>query len=78
MGFALLLIHPGNVAFARRVFKCSVEEVDLSGFLAVDAEWLSYLGSFWYLRVLKLADCKNVDNGAVWPLSGKMLELPQS
>ncbi|KAF8725545.1 hypothetical protein HU200_020078 [Digitaria exilis] len=52
------------------VFKCSVEEVDLSGFLAVDAEWLSYLGSFRYLRVLKLADCKNVDNGAVWPLSG--------
>ncbi|CAL4910851.1 unnamed protein product [Urochloa decumbens] len=52
------------------VFKWSVEEVDLSGSLAVDAEWLSYLGSFRYLRVLKLADCKNVDNGAVWSLAG--------
>ena len=59
----------------RRVFKWSVEEVDLSGSLAVDAEWLSYLGSFRYLKVLKLADCKNVDNGAIWSLAGEMLKL---
>ncbi|TVU16969.1 hypothetical protein EJB05_32973 [Eragrostis curvula] len=52
------------------VFQRSVEEVDLSGFVAVDAEWLAYLGSFRYLRVLKLADCKNVTNAAVWALSG--------
>jgi len=52
-----------------------VEEVDLSGFLSVDSEWLAYLGSFRYLRVLKLADCKNVDNDAVWSLSGEMLKL---
>ena len=58
-----------------RVFGRSVEEVDLSGFLSVDSEWLAYLGSFRYLRVLKLADCKNVDNDAVWSLSGEMLKL---
>ncbi|KAK3137269.1 hypothetical protein QOZ80_5BG0450120 [Eleusine coracana subsp. coracana] len=52
------------------VFQRSVEEVDLSGLAAVDAEWLAYLGSFRYLRVLKLADCKNITNPAVWALSG--------
>ncbi|WVZ97007.1 hypothetical protein U9M48_042574 [Paspalum notatum var. saurae] len=52
------------------VFKWSVEEVDLSGSLAVDAEWLSYLGSFRYLRVLKLADCKNVNDNAIADLAG--------
>ncbi|PNT71614.1 uncharacterized protein LOC100844673 isoform X2 [Brachypodium distachyon] len=52
------------------VFRHSVEEIDLSGNIAVDAEWLAYLGSFRYLRVLKLADCKNVNNSAVWALSG--------
>lgn len=48
--------------------------MDLSGFVAVDAEWLAYLGSFRYLRVLKLADCKNVTNHAVWALSGMSLK----
>ncbi|KAL6619563.1 hypothetical protein ACP70R_034702 [Stipagrostis hirtigluma subsp. patula] len=52
------------------VFQRSVEEVDLSGYVPVDAEWLAYLGSFRYLRVLKLADCKNINNSAVWALSG--------
>lgn len=52
------------------VFGRSVEEVDLSGFLSVNSEWLAYLGSFRYLRVLKLADCKNINNDAVWSLSG--------
>lgn len=61
-----------------RVFARSVEEVDLSGFLAVDAEWLAYLGSFRYLRMLKLADCKNVDNDAVWSLSGEIPKLTRS
>ncbi|KAL6864888.1 hypothetical protein ACP4OV_016039 [Aristida adscensionis] len=52
------------------VFQRSVEEVDLRGHVAVDAEWLAYLGSFRYLRALNLADCKNVNNSAVWALSG--------
>uniref|UniRef100_A0A0E0HB32 Disease resistance R13L4/SHOC-2-like LRR domain-containing protein n=1 Tax=Oryza nivara TaxID=4536 RepID=A0A0E0HB32_ORYNI len=52
------------------VFQHSVEEIDLSGHIAVDAEWLAYLGAFRYLRVLKLADCKNVNSSAVWALSG--------
>lgn len=62
------------------VFKWSVEEVDLSGSLAVDAEWLSYLGSFRYLRVLKLADCKKVTDYAVSDLAGmeKLKELDLS
>lgn len=57
-----------------RVFQHSVEEIDLSGHIAVDAEWLAYLGAFRYLRVLKLADCKNVNSSAVWALSGTTLE----
>ncbi|KAF0924626.1 hypothetical protein E2562_010229 [Oryza meyeriana var. granulata] len=52
------------------VFQHSVEEIDLSGHIAINAEWLAYLGSFRYLRVLKLADCKNVNSSAVWALSG--------
>jgi len=47
-----------------------VEEIDFSGNIAVDAEWLAYLGAFRYLRVLKMADCKNVNSAAVWALSG--------
>jgi hypothetical protein len=41
----------------------------------VDAEWLAYLGAFRYLRVLKMADCKNVNSAAVWALSGTALKL---
>uniref|UniRef100_A0A8R7TYJ8 F-box/LRR-repeat protein 14 n=2 Tax=Triticum urartu TaxID=4572 RepID=A0A8R7TYJ8_TRIUA len=52
------------------VFQHSVQEVDFSGNIAVDAEWLAYLGSFRYLGILKLADCKKVDHAAIWPLSG--------
>lgn len=52
------------------VFRYSAEEIDLSGNTAVDAEWLAYLGAFRYLRVLKMADCKNVNSAAVWALSG--------
>ncbi|VAH65958.1 unnamed protein product [Triticum turgidum subsp. durum] len=59
-----------NRACVRRVFQHSVQEVDFSGNIAVDAEWLAYLGSFRYLGILKLADCKKVDHAAIWPLSG--------
>ncbi|KAM3352738.1 hypothetical protein ACQJBY_024129 [Aegilops geniculata] len=52
------------------VFQHSVQEIDFSGNIAVDAEWLAYLGSFRYLGILKLADCKKVDHAAIWPLSG--------
>uniref|UniRef100_A0A0D9WDV5 Disease resistance R13L4/SHOC-2-like LRR domain-containing protein n=1 Tax=Leersia perrieri TaxID=77586 RepID=A0A0D9WDV5_9ORYZ len=52
------------------VFQHSVEEIDLSGHFAIDAEWMAYLGSFRYLRVLNLADCKNLNSSAVWALSG--------
>uniref|UniRef100_A0A453FZC8 Uncharacterized protein n=2 Tax=Aegilops tauschii subsp. strangulata TaxID=200361 RepID=A0A453FZC8_AEGTS len=45
-------------------------EIDFSGNIAVDAEWLAYLGSFRYLGILKLADCKKVDHSAIWALSG--------
>jgi hypothetical protein len=59
----------------RRVFRYSAEEIDLSGNTAVDAEWLAYLGAFRYLRVLKMADCKNVNSAAVWALSGTAPKL---
>ncbi|XP_020165607.1 uncharacterized protein [Aegilops tauschii subsp. strangulata] len=52
------------------VFQHSVQEIDFSGNIAVDAEWLAYLGSFRYLGILKLADCKKVDHSAIWALSG--------
>uniref|UniRef100_A0ACD5TKH1 Uncharacterized protein n=1 Tax=Avena sativa TaxID=4498 RepID=A0ACD5TKH1_AVESA len=52
------------------VFRYSVEEIDFSGNITVDAEWVAYLGAFRYLKVLKMADCKNVNSAAVWALSG--------
>ncbi|KAJ7296604.1 hypothetical protein O6H91_Y112600 [Diphasiastrum complanatum] len=52
------------------LFQQSVEEVNLSGDPGVDAEWLAYLGGFGHLRALRLADCKSLNNGAIWPLSG--------
>ncbi|CAI0441162.1 unnamed protein product [Linum tenue] len=52
------------------VFKNSVEDVDLRGKNAVDAEWMAYLGAFRYLRSLKLADCYRINSSALWPLVG--------
>ncbi|XP_020096798.1 leucine-rich repeat-containing G-protein coupled receptor 4 isoform X3 [Ananas comosus] len=52
------------------VFQYSVEEVDLKGENSVDAEWLAYLGSFRYLRTLKLVHCRGINNSSIWPISG--------
>ncbi|PKA54084.1 Serine/threonine-protein kinase BRI1-like 1 [Apostasia shenzhenica] len=52
------------------VFQHSVEEVDLNGENSVDAEWMTYLGAFRYLRSLLIADCKNISSASLWPLSG--------
>ncbi|WOL02122.1 hypothetical protein Cni_G10841 [Canna indica] len=51
-------------------FKNSVENVDLRGENYVGAEWLAYLGAFRFLRCLNLADCKGVNNSALWFLAG--------
>ncbi|KAL2902776.1 Dynein regulatory complex subunit 6 [Bienertia sinuspersici] len=53
-----------------QAFKYSVEEVDLSGENAVDAEWMAYLGAFFYLQSLKVAGCVRINNPALWPLAG--------
>lgn len=55
--------------FFCRVFQHSVTEVDLRGESSVDAEWLAYLGAFRYLQNLNIADCKSINNTALWPLS---------
>ncbi|KAG0455892.1 hypothetical protein HPP92_023680 [Vanilla planifolia] len=52
------------------VFRHSVEEVNLRGESCVDAEWMAYLGAFRHLHSLNIADCKNINNNALWPLSG--------
>ncbi|XP_020269210.1 uncharacterized protein LOC109844543 isoform X3 [Asparagus officinalis] len=52
------------------VFQHCVEEVDLSGESSVDAEWMAYLGGFRNLRILKLSDCRSLNNHALWPVTG--------
>ncbi|XP_020577054.1 LRR receptor-like serine/threonine-protein kinase GSO2 [Phalaenopsis equestris] len=52
------------------VFQLSVEMVDLSGESCVDTEWMVYLGAFRCLHSLNIADCKNINNFALWHLSG--------
>ncbi|KAL0905996.1 hypothetical protein M5K25_024455 [Dendrobium thyrsiflorum] len=52
------------------IFQFSVNEVDLRGESCVDAEWMVYLSAFRYLHSLNIADCKNVNNFALWHLSG--------
>jgi len=53
-----------------RVFQRCVEEVDLRGEANVDAEWVAYLGGFCNLRSLNLAECRSLNNHALWPVSG--------
>lgn len=36
----------------------------------MDAEWMAYLGGFRNLRILKLADCRNLNNHSLWPIAG--------
>ncbi|KAI0491997.1 hypothetical protein KFK09_026260 [Dendrobium nobile] len=52
------------------IFQFCVNEVDLRGESCVDAEWMVYLSAFRYLHSLNIADCKNVNNFALWHLSG--------
>lgn len=52
------------------VFRQSVEEVNLKGEAFVDTEWLAYLGAYRHLRHVNLADCKAVNNSAIWNLAG--------
>ena len=54
-----------------RVFKYSVEVVDLSGESSVDAEWMAYLGAFRYLNSLILADCHKINNASLWYITGE-------
>lgn len=59
-----------------RVFKYSVEEINLRGESCVDAEWMAYLGAFRYLHSLILADCHKINNSALWSITGvKMITL---
>ncbi|XP_008783847.2 putative adenylate cyclase regulatory protein isoform X1 [Phoenix dactylifera] len=52
------------------LFQHSVEEIDLKGASYVDAEWMAYLGAFRYLRSLNLADCRAINNSALWLVTG--------
>ncbi|KAJ0989338.1 hypothetical protein J5N97_007694 [Dioscorea zingiberensis] len=52
------------------VFQHCVEEVELNGENSVDAEWMAYLGAFRHLLRLSIADCKGVNNSALWALTG--------
>lgn len=47
-----------------------MEEVDFHGENCVDAEWMAYLGAFRYLRALKLAGCRGINNSALWSITG--------
>lgn len=53
-----------------RVFKFSVENIDLRGESSVDAEWMAYIGAFHCLRSLILADCHRITSSALWPIIG--------
>lgn len=53
-----------------RVFKFSVEKIDLRGESSVDAEWMAYIGGFCCLCSLNIADCQRITNSALWPIIG--------
>ena len=53
-----------------RVFKFSVEKIDLRGESSVDAEWMAYIGGFRRLCSLNMADCHKITNSALWPITG--------
>lgn len=40
----------------------------------MDAEWMVYLGAFRHLRCLNLADCRGVNNSALWAVTGMMFD----
>lgn len=53
-----------------RVFKNTLEKIDLSGQTSVDLEWMAYLGAFPHLQSLNLAGCPKISSSAIWPLAG--------
>lgn len=53
-----------------RIFKFSVENIDLRGETSVDAEWMAYIGGFRCLCSLNIADCHKITNSALWPITG--------
>ncbi|XP_064968719.1 receptor like protein 28-like isoform X2 [Musa acuminata AAA Group] len=61
-----ILLYPSWL----EIFQNSAEEIDLKGESSVDVEWLAYLGAFRHLRRLNLANCRAVNNSAIWYLSG--------
>ncbi|KAF8380070.1 hypothetical protein HHK36_027540 [Tetracentron sinense] len=52
------------------VFQHCIEEIDLRGESSVDAEWMAYVGAFRYLRSLNIADCRGINNSALWAITG--------
>lgn len=58
-----------------RLFKYSVEEIDLRGESCVDAEWMAYLGAFRYLQSIILADCHRINNSALWNITGLQMRF---
>ncbi|CAL8087321.1 unnamed protein product [Prunus armeniaca] len=58
-----------------RLFKHSVEELDLRGESSVDAEWIAYIGAFRYLRSLNLFDCRRLTTSALWPIASEAVRL---
>ncbi|KAL6986397.1 hypothetical protein U1Q18_019762 [Sarracenia purpurea var. burkii] len=58
-----------HVQLIIRVFKYSVEEVDLRSETSVDAEWMAYLGAFHCLCSLNIADCSRITNSALWAIT---------
>jgi hypothetical protein len=52
------------------LFQHSIEDVDLSGELSVDAEWMAYIGGFHHLHILRATDCRSLTNNALWHLVG--------
>ncbi|OVA01954.1 Leucine-rich repeat [Macleaya cordata] len=52
------------------VFQHCIEEIDLKHENCVDAEWMAYLGAFRCLRSLNIADCRAINNSALWAITG--------
>lgn len=56
--------------FFFRVFKHSVEKIDLRGESSINAEWMAYIGGFVNLYSLNLSDCLRINNSTLWPITG--------
>lgn len=58
-----------------RVFKHSVEKIDLRGESSINAEWMAYIGGFVNLYSLNLSDCLRINNSTLWPITGMLNEI---